>query len=103
MFALNELGNPLVGDGVFVEESMVFFDQRLTEFGGEGGCFDAEAVGFAGEHLFEVGDVAVHGLDAVLGASTGFDDAAAFKEEQATDFFFVGQGWSEVVNGAASW
>jgi hypothetical protein len=34
----------LVGDGVFVEESVVFFHQRLAEFGGEGGCFDAEAV-----------------------------------------------------------
>ena len=93
----------MVGDGVFVEESVVFFHQRLAEFGGEGGCFDAEAVGFAGEHLFELGDVAVHGLDAVLGASTGFDDAAAFEEQEPTDFFFVGKGWSEIVNGCAPW
>jgi hypothetical protein len=54
----------LVGDGVFVKEAMVFFDQRFAELGGEGGFFDAEMVGFAGEDLFEVSGVSVHGMDA---------------------------------------
>ena len=54
----------MVGDGVFVKEAMVFCDQRFAELGGEGGFFDAEMVSFAGEDLFEVSGVSVHGMDA---------------------------------------
>ena len=47
-----------VGDGVFVEEAVVFFDESLAEFGGSGGFLDGESFGFAGEYLAEIGDAA---------------------------------------------
>ena len=92
----------MVGDGVFVEESEVFFDEGFAELGGEGGFLDAELVGLAGEDLFEVGDVAVHGFGGVSGDATGIGDGSPFQEEESADFFFVGEGWSEVVDGSAS-
>ena len=68
---LQEVGEFVVGDGVFVEEFVVFVDESLAELGGACGFFGCESFGFAGEDLSEIGDVAVDGLWAVVGESDG--------------------------------
>ena len=68
---LQEVGEFLVGDGVFVEEFVVFVDESWAEFGGACGFFWGESFCFAGEDLPEIGDVAVDGLWAVVGESDG--------------------------------
>ena len=70
-----------VGDGVFVEEAVIFFDESLAEFGGSGGFLDGESFGFAGEDLAEIGDVAVNGLWAVVGESNGFGDGFSVEKQ----------------------
>ena len=91
-----------MGDGEFLEESVVLFDESLTELGGVCGLLDVHCVDLAGEDLAEIGDVALDGSGAVLGQVDDLGDGLAFDEEQATDLFLVGEGRPHVVDGTAS-
>ena len=91
-----------VGDGVFIDQSMIFFDESSTEFGCNGGFLDGESFGFAEEDLAEIGDVAIDGAFAVFGDVHDLTDGFSFEEKQFADLFLVGEGWAHVVDGAAS-
>jgi hypothetical protein len=57
-----EFCNTLVGDSVFIKEAVVFFHEWSAELGCECRLLGVKSIDFAGEHLAEVGDVAVDGL-----------------------------------------
>ena len=102
LFGFYEFGNPLVSDGIFLEEPMVFTDQRRAEFGNGCGLQDVEAIDFTGEYLFEVGDVAIDSLNGVACSSAGFCDTASFQEKESANFLFMRERWAEVMNGPSA-
>ena len=53
--------------------------------------------------MSEVGDVSVYGSGAVVGEVDWLADSFAFKKKESAYFLFVGEGWSHVVDGSASW
>ena len=68
---LQEVSEFVVGDGVLIEEFVVFVDESWADFGGACCFIGSESFYFTGKDLSEIGDVAVDGLWAVMGESDG--------------------------------